>query len=298
MKLPKIVVILGPTATGKSDLGVEIARLINGEVVSADSRQVYRGMDLGSGKITRREMRGVPHHLLDVCSPRRVYNVSDFKRDAERAIDDILSRGRVPILVGGTGFYIQSIVDGILIPEVPPNKKLRDELANKTLEELQKILLAKDARRFAEIDTKNPVRLIRAIEIAESLGKIPKTKAQPKYECVQIGLTLPHNELSEKIRARLEKRIKKGMIKEVEKLHAGGISWKRLEAFGLEYRFIAQFLQNKISRTEMLEQIRVKSLQFAKRQMTWFKRDERVRWFQPDQKTEILKFVNLEIGEN
>ena len=291
MKLPKIVVILGPTATGKSDLGVEIARRINGEVVSADSRQVYRGMDLGSGKITRREMRGVLHHLLDVCSPRRVYNVSDFKKDAEHAIDDILSRGRVPILVGGTGFYIQSIVDGILIPEVPPNKKLRDELAGKTLEELQKILRAKDVRRFAEIDTKNPVRLIRAIEIAEALGKIPKTKARPKYDCVQIGLTLPHDELSEKIRARLDKRIKKGMIKEVEKLHASGISWKRLEAFGLEYRFIAQFLQKKITRAEMLEQIRVKSLQFAKRQMTWFKRDNRVQWFRPGDEAvfEVLK---------
>ena len=291
MKLPKIVVILGPTATGKSDLGVEIAHRINGEVVSADSRQVYLGMDLGSGKITRREMHGVPHHLLDVCSPQRVYNVSDFKRDAERAINDILSRGRVPILVGGTGFYIQSIVDGILIPEVPPNKKLRDELAGKTLEELQKILRAKDVRRFAEIDTKNPVRLIRAIEIAEALGKIPKTKARPKYDCVQIGLTLPHDELSEKIRARLDKRIKKGMIKEVEKLHASGISWKRLEAFGLEYRFIAQFLQKKITRAEMLEQIRVKSLQFAKRQMTWFKRDNRVQWFRPGDEAvfEVLK---------
>ncbi len=289
---PKIIVVLGPTATGKSDLAVQISLAHNGEVISADSRQVYRGMDLGSGKITKREMRGVPHHLLDVASPRPTYNVAKFQRDAYRAIDDIIARGKNAIVCGGTGFYIQAIVDGIIVPEVPPNKNLRDKLAGKTIAELQKILKEKDARRFSEIDTKNPVRLIRAIEIAAALGKIPKIKSAPKYDCVQIGLTLPYDELAEKIRVRLEKRIKKGMIKEVQKLHADGISWKRLESFGLEYRFIAQFLQNKISRVEMLEQIRGKSLQFAKRQMTWFKRDERVRWFRPDD-AEIFEILKL-----
>lgn len=291
---PKIIVVLGPTATGKSDLAVQIALAHNGEVISADSRQVYRGMDLGSGKIMKREMRGVPHHLLDVASPRSTYNVAKFQRDAYRAIDEIIARGKNAVVCGGTGFYIQAIVDGIIVPEVPPNKNLRDKLAGKTIAELQKILKEKDARRFSEIDTKNPVRLIRAIEIATALGKIPKIKSAPKYDCVQIGLTLPYDELAEKIRARLEKRIKKGMIKEVQKLHADGISWKRLESFGLEYRFIAQFLQKKISRAEMLEQIRVKSLQFAKRQMTWFKRDERVRWFRPGDANKIKKLsINL-----
>ncbi len=291
MKLPKIVVVLGPTATGKSDLGVEIAHRFNGEVVSADSRQVYKGMNLGSGKITKREMRGVPHHLLDVCSPKKIYNVSNFKRDAERAIEKILAKGKLPILVGGTGFYIQSIVDGIVIPEVPPNPKLRSRLEKMSVAELQNILKKKDPDRFAEIDVKNPARLVRAIEIAEALGKIPKLKSEPKYDCIQIGLSLPHDELSQKILARLTKRIKKGMIKEVQKLHDAGLSWKRLESFGLEYRYIAQFLQKKISRTEMIEQIHIKSLQFAKRQMTWFKRDKRINWFQPNDK-DIFEIVN------
>lgn len=292
MKLPKIVVILGPTATGKSDLGVEIARRLNGEVASADSRQVYKGMDLGSGKITKREMRGVPHHLLNVCSPKKIYNVSDYKQDAERAIEKILAKGKLPILVGGTGFYIQSIVDGIIIPEVPPNPELRSRLEKMSVAELQNILKKKDPERFAEIDAKNPARLVRAIEIAEALGKIPKLKSEPKYNCIQIGLTLPHDELSQKIQARLMKRIKKGMVKEVQKLHAGGLSWKRLESFGLEYRYVAHFLQKKISRAEMIEQIQIKSLQFAKRQMTWFKRDRRIMWFRPGDER-VFKVINI-----
>ncbi len=293
MKLPKIVVVLGPTATGKSDLGVEIARRFNGEVVSADSRQVYKKMDLGSGKITKKEMRGVPHHLLDVCSPKKIYNVSNFKQDAERSIEKILTKGKLPILVGGTGFYIQSIVDGIVIPEVPPNPELRNSLEKMSVAELQNILKKKDPERFAKIDAKNPARLVRAIEIAEALGKIPKLKNEPKYDCIQIGLTLPHDELSQKILKRLTKRIKKGMIKEVQKLHNAGLSWKRLESFGLEYRFIAQFLQKKISRAEMIEQIHIKSLQFAKRQMTWFKRDGRIKWFNPCHTEEVFKIIKF-----
>ena len=278
---PKIIVILGPTATGKSDLAVKIARTCNGEVISADSRQVYRGMDLGSGKITKREMRGVPHHLIDVVSPRSVYNVAKFQRDAYKAIDSIIARGKTPIVCGGTGFYIQSIVDGVIVPEVPPNHALRTKLARLSITELQSKLKKLDSDRLADIDAQNPVRLIRAIEIATALGSVPKIIEKPRYDCVQIGLTLPFEELEKKISARLAKRLKQGMLAEAQRLRDDGMSWKRMESFGLEYRFMAQFLQKKITRAEMIEQIRVKSLQFAKRQMRWFKRDERVKWFTP-----------------
>ncbi len=278
---PKIIVILGPTATGKSDLAVKIARTCNGEVISADSRQVYRGMDLGSGKITKREMRGVPHHLIDVVSPRSVYNVAKFQRDAYKAIDSIIARGKTPIVCGGTGFYIQSIVDGVIVPEVPPNHALRTKLARLSITELQSKLKKLDSDRLADIDAQNPVRLIRAIEIATALGSVPKIVEKPRHDCVQIGLTLPFEELEKKISARLAKRLKQGMLAEAQRLRDDGMSWKRMESFGLEYRFMAQFLQKKITRAEMIEQIRVKSLQFAKRQMRWFKRDERVKWFTP-----------------
>lgn len=281
MAKPKIIVILGPTATGKSDLAVKIARTCNGEVVSADSRQVYRGMDLGSGKITQREMRGVPHHLIDVVSPRSVYNVAKFQRDAYKAIDSIIARGKTPIVCGGTGFYIQSIVDGVIVPEVSPNQILRKKLARMTTEELCKKLKHLDPQRLSDIDTQNPVRLIRAIEIATALGTVPQIVKQPRYNCLQIGLTIPFDELEKNIAKRLTKRMKLGMLGEAKKLRTAGMSWKRMESFGLEYRFMAQFLQNKISKAEMLDHIRIKSLQFAKRQVRWFSRDTRIQWFHP-----------------
>jgi tRNA dimethylallyltransferase len=286
-KKPKIIVILGPTATGKSDLAVKIARTCNGEVISADSRQVYRGMDLGSGKITRAEMRGVPHHLIDVASPRSVYNVAKFQRDAYKAIDSIIARGKTPIVCGGTGFYIQSIVDGVIVPEVPPNHALRKKLARMTTDKLCEKLKQLDPERLADIDTQNPVRLIRAIEIATALGAVPQIVKQPRYNCLQIGLTIPFEELEKKIAKRLTKRMKLGMLDEAQKLRKAGMSWKRMESFGLEYRFMAQFLQKKISEADMLDQIRVKSLQFAKRQMRWFSRDKQIQWFAPTNLKEI-----------
>lgn len=277
----KILVILGPTATGKSSLAIELAKKYNGEVISADSRQVYKGLDIGTGKITKKEMRGIPHHMLDVVSPKKIFTVSEFKERAEKIIDDILKREKLPILCGGTGFYIESIVDGVILPEVPPNKKLRKNLEKKTLAELAAMLEKIDPARAETVDMKNPVRLMRAIEIATALGKVPEVKKRIKYSVFQIGLRLPDAELRSKIRARLYERMKKGMVKEAERLHAEGLSFRRMEALGLEYRYLALYLQKKLSRQEFLELLESEIWKYSKRQMTWFKRDKRISWIEP-----------------
>jgi len=278
MNKPKIIIVCGPTATGKSDLAVSIAKKIGGEIISADSRQIYKGLDIGSGKITKEEMKDVPHYMLDVVSAKSTFTVAQFKKKGEKIIQDILKRGKVPIIAGGTGFYIDALVNGITYPEVKPNKKLRKELEEKSLEELQSILKKKDKKRYDVIDLDNKVRLVRAIEIIETLGKVPAPIREEKYDPIFIGLDYSDEILKERIHDRLLKRMKQGMKKEVEDLHKSGISWKRLESLGLEYRYLALFLQNKISKEEMLSELETKIWQFAKRQRTWFRRNKKIFW--------------------
>src|SRR3989338_1311335 len=215
----KILVILGTTATGKSDLAVKLAIKYSGEVISADSRQVYKGLDIGTGKITKKEMLGIPHHMLDVVSPKKVFSVAEWKKQADEKIIEILKRGKLPIICGGTGFYIQSIVDNLVLPEVPPNISLRKKLVKVSPSQLFEMLKKLDSRRAENIakekGSKNPVRLIRAIEIATVLGSVPDLKKQKNpYEILQIGLKLPDSVLKEKIHNRILSRIKIGMVKE------------------------------------------------------------------------------------
>jgi tRNA dimethylallyltransferase len=289
--LPKIIVILGPTATGKSDLAVLLAKKFKGEIISADSRQVYKGLNIGSGKITKKEMRGIPHHLLDVVSPTTIFSVATFQKKAQKVIRDIIKRKKIPILCGGTGFYIQSIVEGIVLPEVKPNKDLRKQLEAKSVRELFIILMNLDRNRAITIDPNNPTRLIRAIEIATALGRVPTMIAKPLYTSLQIGLDFPDTKLKRRIQLRIQKRLKQGMIKEVEQLHKRGLSWKRLYDLGIEYRFIAEYLQNKLTKENMLEKLQNEIWHFAKRQRTWFRRDANVKWFQPQQIKKIEKEV-------
>lgn len=289
---PKILVILGPTATGKSDLAVKLAKKFNCEIISADSRQVYKGLDIGTGKITKKEMRGIPHHLLDVVSPKKIFTVSEWKKLAEEKMENILSRGKFPIICGGTGFYIKAITDGVLFPEVPPNYKLRSELVKKSIEELVRILGKLDPRRLKTIDIKNPVRLIRAIEIAKGLGKVPVLKKhKSSYEIFQIGLRVDNSELKRRIHIRLISRIKKGMINEARKLHQNGLSFKRMRTLGLEYRYLADFIEKKITKKELIEKLYFADWHYAKRQITWFKRDKKIKWFDPNQFEKIEKYV-------
>ena len=293
MSTPKIIVILGPTASGKSDLAVEIALRFQGEVVSADSRQVYKGLDIGTGKITPAEMRGVPHHMLDVADPREQYFVARFKFEAERVITDILSRGKLPIFCGGTGLYLQAIVDNVITPETIPDVILREKLADKSVGELFALLQKLDSKRSETIDQKNPRRLVRAIEIARHMGSVPKIPDAPKkYHALQIGVQTDKETLSGRITLRLEKRLHEGMIEEAEKLHTNGLSFERMDELGLEYRYLSLYLQGKITREDMEKELAVKIGQYAKRQMTWFKRDGRIRWFPLSEKESIFKEVD------
>ncbi|MCE9585206.1 tRNA (adenosine(37)-N6)-dimethylallyltransferase MiaA [Candidatus Nomurabacteria bacterium] len=278
--MDKVFVIVGPTASGKSNFAVDIALQNKGEIISADSRQVYKGLDIGSGKITKKEMRGVPHHLLDIANPKNSkFTVVDYKKLADKKIKEILDRGNLPIICGGTGFYIDAVVNRIILPEVPPNEKLRKILNKKSEIELLKILKSLDKNRAKNIDAKNKVRLIRAIEIAKALGKVPKIKqVPPVYEFIKIGLSVPKEILTEKIHTRLLARIKKGMLNEAEKLHKQGLSWKRMEELGLEYKFMALYLQGKITKQEMITQLETAIIQYSKRQITWFKRDKNIKW--------------------
>jgi tRNA dimethylallyltransferase len=281
---PKVLVILGPTATGKSDLAVFLAKKFNGEVISADSRQVYKGMDIGSGKITKKEMRGVPHHLLDVANPKLNFSVDKFQKLGEKKIAEILEHGKMPIICGGTGFYIDTLVEGKIFPAVKENKKLRVVLQKLNVIELLSKLRALDPIRADQIDPHNKVRLIRAIEIALTLGSVPPVESRHTYDPLYIGLDLPNSALQEHIRARLERRLKQGMIAEVGRLHKAGVSYRRLESFGLEYKNCALYLQNKIDKKQLAENILNESFQYAKRQRTWFKRNDRIKWFDPSDK--------------
>jgi tRNA dimethylallyltransferase len=294
MEKPKILVILGPTATGKSALAVEIAKKFNSEIVSADSRQVYIGLDIGTGKITNKEMEGIPHHLIDIVKPDEDFSVQKFKKLAEVKIDEILSRKKLPIIVGGTGFYIQAIVDGLVLPEVPPNKKLREELESKSVEELNKILENLNSKSSTMIyhggESANKRRVIRAIEIVKALGEIPKLQKNPKYEALQIGLNLDGQSVRSRISHRLKERINTGMIGEGKKI-AKKIGYERMIKLGLEYKFLALYLKGEMSEIDMIEKLEIAINQYAKRQRTWFKRDGRIKWFRPDQKKEVFEGI-------
>ena len=295
--LSKIIAIVGPTASGKSALAVEVSRLVGGEVVSADSRQVYTGLDIGTGKVTKREMRGVPHHLLDVANPKRTMSVVQYEHLATRAIRDILKRGKVPILCGGTGLYTDAVLTDASFPAVPPNATLRRKLEKLSTEKLFEKLQKLDPSRAETIDAKNPRRLIRAIEIATALGSVPaRTIAEPRYDTLIIGLTLPREEMQERIHARLLARMRRGMVAESRHLHKQGLSWKRMESLGLEYRFLAQFLQGKITIDELLRDLEIAIRQYSKRQMVWFKKNKNIRWFHPTEHKKILKMAKKHLS--
>ena len=295
MKKNKLIIVLGPTSSGKSDLAVLIARFINSqgqsaEVVSADSRQVYKGMDIGSGKITREEMKGIPHHMLDIASPTETYSAAKYQKDARDVLQKLWNEGKIPIVCGGTGFYIQTIVDGMEIPEVRPNEKLRKSLNKKSDEELFKLLKERDPRRSETIDSKNRHRLIRAIEIAESLGSVPVLKKEPvDAELLLIGIQVPFDVLKKRIQKRLLKRIDEGMFGEIKELHDSGVSWEKLESFGLEYRYVSLFLQKKLEREEAIQLLLKETEKYAKRQNVWFKRDKRIKWIRNN--NEVFPFL-------
>lgn len=304
---PKIVVIIGPTASGKSDLGIKLAKKFNGEIISADSRQIYRGMDIGTGKVTKKEQRLVPHYLLDVASPKKVFTVFDFKKLGEKAIYDIVSHNKLPVVVGGTGFYIDVLLGRILIAEVPPNKNLRLKLEKSSKEKLFARLKKLDPKRAKTIDFQNKRRLIRALEIIIATGKkasklsicydrsrLTQTNNRKRYKTLFLGINFEKDILSKKIKTRLSKRLKQGMVQEVKNLLKSGVSKKRLYDFGLEYRWINEYLSGKISYTEMKDTLYRAIVKYSKRQMIWFKRNKEIHWTKNLKEAEILtkKFIS------
>ena len=285
--MQKVIVIVGPTASGKSALAVELAKRFDGEVISADSRQVYRGLDIGTGKITQEETQGVPHHLLDVADPTETFSASDFVKLGREAITDIASRGKLPIICGGTGFYIDALLGRITLPDVPANPTLREELKRFGADELFAKLQALDPARAETVDPHNPVRLIRAIEIATALGAVPQPKAAPLYDAFWIGIEWPKEELDERIRQRLVSRMKDGMVDEAKRLHAAGLSYERMHELGLEYRYLADYLQGTLTNDEFIEQLATAIIQYAKRQRTYWKPNVGIHWAAPSKITEI-----------
>lgn len=289
MEKIKVIVVTGPTASGKSDLAIRLARALNGEIISADSRQVYRGMDIGTGKVTKREQKMVPHHLLDVANPRRQYTVAHWKKAAQKAIRDIARRGKTPIICGGTGFWIDALIYDLAIPEVKPNARLRKRLNKLTLEHLFKMLHKLDPERATIIDRHNPVRLIRALEIVMTTGQpVPPRQNGSPYDFLYLAISMPKEKLAERITKRLSARLARGMLAEVKKLHVQGVSWKKLESFGLEYRWLSRYLsrsarsrvaeQNKITRDQMREGLYRDIIAYSKRQMTWLKKNPDIIW--------------------
>lgn len=288
---PPLVAIVGPTASGKTELGIGLAEEHHGEIVSADSRQVYRGMDIGTNKPSAEEQQRIPHHLLDVADPKDVYTLAQFQEAAFKAIKHIQARGKLPFLVGGTGLYIQSIVDNLTIPPVPPQPQLRTELEQLPLEQLQQRLKDADPVGHAGIDLKNPRRVIRAIEVSETAG-VPfsslKSTGPAPYDISMIGIKRTPDELETRMRDGLDSWVERGLFQEVSRLHEDGVTWEQLESFGLEYRRVAESLQGKISREEAIELSYKDLLAYAKRQMTWFKRDSRIQWVMPAEADDVV----------
>lgn len=274
-----VIVILGPTASGKSDFAVEYALKNNGEIISADSRQVYKGLDIGTGKITQEEMRGVKHHMLDVCTPGDTFSVAEYTKLALPILEDILTSGKTPIICGGTGQYIDALIYTNTYPEVLPDKKLRESLKDIPTEGLFAKLTVLDAQRASAIDKHNRVRLVRAIEIATALGAVPLLEEKILRHPVHIYLLSPSKEtIVTRIQKRLDKRLhgnsKENMLSEAMDLRIKKIPDITIESLGLEYKWMNIYLKGNCSYEEMRQYILTDSWHYAKRQITWNKKYE------------------------
>lgn len=290
MESQRPIAVIGPTACGKTRRAVSLARALNGEIVSADSRQVYRGMSIGTGKDLA-DYGEIPYHLIDICDAGEKYNLHRYLRDFNIAFDDIVSRGHVPVICGGTGMYVENALRGVRLPDVPENPYLRRELEGKNLDELAAILAGyKTLHNSTDIDTVK--RAVRAIEIEAYYAEHPDMAASARYagatpvDCLVIGLDIPRDDRRRLISRRLDARLREGMVEEVKGLLDSGIPPEDLIYYGLEYKFVTLHVTGRISFKEMRDGLETAIHQFAKRQMTWFrgmeKRGTKINWLPYD----------------
>ncbi len=287
MPLPKIIVILGPTASGKTDLGLALAKKFNGEIVSADSRQVYKKMNIGTAKPAGEWVKGayivdgISHYLMDIIDPGESFSLADYKERAMDAIKDILSRKKLPIIVGGTGLYVRALVDNLDMPKVAPSKKLRKELAKKTLPELAAMLLKIDPATAKKIDLKNPRRVLRALEVFILSGEsflTQSTKSNPVFDVLEIGIDWPREELYARIDARVDKQMEDGLLEETEMLVKKKYNWDLPSMSGIGYKQMGFYLRGEATLAEAVAILKRDTRRYAKRQMTWFGSDKKIKW--------------------
>jgi len=300
-----LIVILGPTATGKTRLAARLAKERASEVISADSRQVYRGMDLGTGKDLSEFLVddiAVPCHLIDIVDTGYEFNLFEYQRLFYHCFSELAGRGIIPIMVGGTGLYIESVVRGYRMLDVPEDPSLRDELRTMDIDAMRERLLKSNPALHNTTDTQDRDRLVRAIEIAEYTKDHEETD-EPDHPAIRplvIGIRCERVILRERITRRLKQRVDEGMIEEVRELHDQGVSWERLDSFGLEYRYVGSYLQGTMDLDEMFSQLNMRIHQFAKRQMTWFRRMERrgiaIHWIEAADYDSLKTLVEERIG--
>lgn len=298
--MDKLIVITGTNASGKSGLGVELAKRFDGEIVSADSRQVFTGLDLGSGKITKEEMQGIPHYMIDVAAPNDFFSLKDYQTGAYAAIDDIIDCGKTPFLVGGTGLYINSVVDGYNLTDAKPDLEIRKKIEAMSREDIIAHLEGVNPDALKSVDILNKRRLERALEKSLA-GYSHDNESIPKYEVLEIGVTWPREVLYERIRVRLDKRLNEGMIDEVKSLRENGATDDFLFKLGLEYRYILMYLRGEFADYDAFyNKLFMEIRHLAKEQMTWFRKRKNIRWIDMEDNPEdaatrlIEGFLNIE----
>lgn len=300
MEKPKVVVICGPTASGKTALSIKLAQRINGEIISSDSMQIYKDMDIGTAKPTKEEMQGIKHYLIDFVEPNQRYSVAEFKKDAESAIEEILSEGKVPIVVGGTGLYVDSLIYGIEYQDIKLDEKYRKELENRVKEEGLDVLYNEakelDPQAIEKISPNDQKRILRILEIYKATGKnkteqeIESRKNGVKYDYKVFAIDMDREKLYDRINKRVDIMIENGLIEEVQGL------LKEYNQFptamqGLGYKEVVEYLQGKISKEEMIEKIKRETRRYAKRQMTWFRKNKQTIWIEPQDIEKILNEI-------
>lgn len=275
---PKVIAVVGPTASGKTSYAVSLAHKVNGEVVSADSRLVYKGFDIGTAKPSLEECEGVPHHMIDIVEPEIDYSAGLYSQDAKKAVMDILSRGKTPIVAGGTGLYFRLLLENYDVPEVPPDYELREKLSAYTYEELRRMLEKLDPRRASEIEINDKKKIIRALEMAEHLEKpLIEYKKELEFEVEWIGLNFPREELYERINLRVEMMVKAGLVEETENLLKQHGRIKNLTCT-IGYQEMIAYLDNQMTLDEAKDKLKQNSRNYAKRQLTWFRKNPLIKW--------------------